>query len=402
MLHLLSFAALLSTAAAHGIVTSIDIAGKHYDGFNTDNAWDKSLESIAWRTTATDQGFVENLNSPDIICHEGATPGALSAEVAAGGTVTLKWNMWPGEHEGPIIDYMASCNGPCKDVDKATLSFFKVDEDGFDGTKWATDRLQENGLTWEITVPSDLKAGEYVLRHEIVALHSVGATDIAQPYPQCINLKVTGGGEAQPEGKLGTELYSSDESGFHTPLSGDGSPSRAYEVPGPKVFTAGTAEESAVDAGAAPAADSSTAIPEPTSPASPTSTPVTTETSVATSSPAPEEPEACPTDTETDAKAPESTEQSSTVTSTTTETLISTTTAASVPTCTCTCGGAAASVAVAEAPTARSIPEDKPLKEVKARPVHDFEAAEMMKRGTIDGNYVSVSFWGRDWNCASG
>ncbi|KAL4799549.1 glycosyl hydrolase family 61-domain-containing protein [Aspergillus venezuelensis] len=396
MLNLLYIAALASTAAAHGIVTSIDIAGKHYDGFNTDNAWDKSLESIAWRTTATDQGFVENLNSPDIICHEGATPGALSADVAAGGTVTLKWNMWPGEHEGPIIDYMASCNGPCKDVDKATLGFFKVDEDGFDGAKWATDRLQENGLTWEITVPADLKAGEYVLRHEIVALHSVGATDIAQPYPQCINLKVTGGGEAQPEGTLGTELYSADESGFHTPLSGDGSPSRAYEVPGPKIFSAGDAAEPAAHTVAAPVDGSSSTVPEPTTPAAP---PATIETPVAKPSPAPEEPEACPADAqaETDNKAPESTSQSSTVTSTTT----STTTAASVPTCTCTCGGASAAIA---ASTARSIPEEKPpvLKEVKARPVDDFEAAEVMKRGNIDGNYVSVSFWGRDWNCKWG
>ncbi|KAL4953488.1 glycosyl hydrolase family 61-domain-containing protein [Aspergillus filifer] len=397
MLNLLSFAALATTAAAHGIVASIDIAGKHYDGFNTDNAWDKSLESIAWRTTATDQGFVESLNSPDIICHEGATPGALSAEIAAGGTVTLKWNMWPGEHEGPIIDYMASCNGPCKDVDKATLSFFKVDEDGFDGSKWATDRLQENGLTWEVTVPADLKAGEYVLRHEIVALHSVGATDIAQPYPQCINLKVAGGGVSQPEGKLGTELYSSDESGFHTPLTGDGSPSRAYEVPGPKVFSVGAAAEPAADTSAAPAYESSSAVPDSTiPPATSTSTPATTEIPVATSSTAPVE--ACPA--ETDEQAPTSTQASSTVTATTTATVTSTTTAEPVPTCTCTCGGATA--AVAATPTARSVPEEKPIKEVKARPEDDFEASEIMKRGTIDGNYVAVSFWGRAWNCTWG
>lgn len=42
-----------------------------------------------------------------------------------------------------------------------------------------------NNNTGSLTIPSDLKAGNYVLRHEIIALHSAGQEDGAQAYPQC-------------------------------------------------------------------------------------------------------------------------------------------------------------------------------------------------------------------------
>jgi len=42
--------------------------------------------------------------------------------------------------------------------------------------------LQANNNTWTMTIPSGLN-GNYVLRHEILALHSAGQQNGAQNYP---------------------------------------------------------------------------------------------------------------------------------------------------------------------------------------------------------------------------
>lgn len=39
--------------------------------------------------------------------------GPIQATVAAGGTVTVVWNTWPVGHYGPVLNYMAKCNGEC-------------------------------------------------------------------------------------------------------------------------------------------------------------------------------------------------------------------------------------------------------------------------------------------------
>lgn len=51
------------------------------------------------------------------------------------------------------------------------------------------------GFSWQTAVQSEMAAGNYVLRHETIALHSAGQEGGAQAYPQCVNLKVTGGRE---------------------------------------------------------------------------------------------------------------------------------------------------------------------------------------------------------------
>ncbi|OJJ61479.1 hypothetical protein ASPSYDRAFT_148011, partial [Aspergillus sydowii CBS 593.65] len=229
-IHLVAFLGTATTVAAHGYVTKIDVAGKEYPGFSPDTG--KASGLIAWSTEATDQGFVQDLHSPDIICHRGAVPGDISAEVPAGGTVTVAWSTWPEDHRGPVLDYLANCNGECNNVDKTTLKFFKIDEGGYDGDQWATNKLIQQGASWDITIPKDLKAGNYVLRHEIIALHST--TNGPQPYPQCVNLKVTGGGTSQPTGVPGTELYNGDEPGLKINIW-DEKAVPSYQIPGPKL-----------------------------------------------------------------------------------------------------------------------------------------------------------------------
>lgn len=192
-----------------------------------------------------DNGFVspEKFQNPDIICHVGATNAGTSITVAAGSTVELQWTPWPESHKGPVIDYLASCNGDCETTDKTALKFFKIGEEGLiDGTSapgnWASDKLIANDNTWVATIPADIAPGNYVLRHEIIALHSAYDTNGAQNYPQCINLIVTGSGTAEPAGVVGTALYKNTDAGILIDIykSLD-----SYVIPGPAVYSSGAA-----------------------------------------------------------------------------------------------------------------------------------------------------------------
>ncbi|KAJ5950062.1 endoglucanase-4 precursor [Penicillium verhagenii] len=240
---LLASAALV---AGHGYVSSIDVAGTTYAGYLVDIDYYESdpPELIAWSTNATDDGYVSptDYDSSNIVCHKGSAPGALSAPIAPGGSVTLTWSTWPDDHHGPVITYLANCNGSCTDVEKVDLQFFKIDAGGLindtaaPGT-WASDELIADSYSRTLTIPTDIAAGEYVLRHEIIALHGAEDLDGAQNYPQCINLNVTGSGTATPSGTLGEDLYKDTDPGIYVDIWNVLS---TYTIPGPTLYTAGS------------------------------------------------------------------------------------------------------------------------------------------------------------------
>ena len=187
----------------------------------------------------TDLGFIspDAYQSPDIICHKSATNAALNVPVAAGSKVTLDWRpfLWP--HIGTIITYLANCNGACTSVDKTKLQFFKIDAVGITSPgsppKWATDQFIAAGNRWTVTIPSSIAAGNYVMRHEIIALHGAQNANGAQNYPQCVNLQITGSGTAKPSGVVGTQLYKASDPGIafnpYTQVN-------SYPIPGPTLI----------------------------------------------------------------------------------------------------------------------------------------------------------------------
>ncbi|KAL4946989.1 glycosyl hydrolase family 61-domain-containing protein [Aspergillus filifer] len=269
--------------AGHGYVTGIVADGTYYGGYLVNNyPYNPSPpDTVGWSEDATDLGFVapSAYSDPDIICHKDASNAQISATVAAGGEVELQWTEWPESHKGPVIDYLASCNGDCATVDKTTLEWVKISESGLiDGSSspgtWASDNLISNNNSWTVTIPSSLAAGGYVLRHEIIALHSAGNEDGAQNYPQCVNLDITGGGSASPSGTLGTELYTEDEDGIifniYTTLD-------SYPIPGPALWD-GASSGSGSGSGSGSATSSVPVIPTSSSGAS--STPLVPSSSV--------------------------------------------------------------------------------------------------------------------------
>ncbi|KAG4420234.1 hypothetical protein IFR04_006612 [Cadophora malorum] len=238
---LAGFVALASKVSAHGTVTGIVADGTYYVGYSANYQYMATQPVVVgWSTPEdTDNGFVSDYTSSDIICHKGATNAQTSATVKAGGTVELQWTTWPESHHGPVIDYLADCGGDCTTVDKTTLEFFKIDGVGLvDDTTipgdWASDTLIANNNSWSVTIPSTIAPGNYVLRHEIIALHSAGTEGGAQNYPQCFNLEVTGSGTDAPTGTLGTSLYTATDPGILVNIY---AAIASYVVPGPALYS---------------------------------------------------------------------------------------------------------------------------------------------------------------------
>lgn len=84
---------------------------------------------------------------------------------------------------GPIMAYVANCNGDCADVNNEKLKWVKIDELGYveEEDTWAAIQLAHDfNVTWSVTVPKEHAPGNYVFRHEIIAVYG------RQHYPQCM------------------------------------------------------------------------------------------------------------------------------------------------------------------------------------------------------------------------
>lgn len=218
---------------------TISSCSTNFNGQNPPNVF-------GWTIEQTDNGFVEPnaAGSANIICHRDAVPAKSHVELAAGDTIFLQWDTWPESHQGPVVDYLANCNGPCENVNKNDLEFFKIGNAGlmepsnaqsYNGY-WAADQLIDSGFAWSVKIPSNVAPGNYVLRHEIIALHSGSQPNGAQFYPQCFNLKITGSGTAKPAGVRGTSLYRANDPGV---LFNIFTAVQNYPIPGPTLAAGG-------------------------------------------------------------------------------------------------------------------------------------------------------------------
>ena len=243
-------------AHAHGRITGITTSGLVYPGWDPASSPNLTPPKplAAWSASNLGNIYIRpsQFNISNITCHYNALPGALSVLVIAGEEIKLQWNEWPTSHVGPVMTYLADCHGSCAREDdveafKEGLEWVKIDElgwlnsTGWDvldlGGTWATNILIANDFSWVVRIPEGLQEGEYVLRHEIIALHVAERLDGAQAYPQCVNIKVKGKGEEGKRldgGVTGTQLYGMRDEGIlvdvHKKIDG-------YKIPGPKVWS---------------------------------------------------------------------------------------------------------------------------------------------------------------------
>lgn len=62
------------------------------------------------------------------------------------------------------------------------LRWFKVAEEGLNGGKWGVDTMIQQGGWHYFTMPTCLASGNYLLRAELIALHSAYSPGGAQVY----------------------------------------------------------------------------------------------------------------------------------------------------------------------------------------------------------------------------
>lgn len=99
--------------------------------------------------------------------------------------------------------WMYQCAGDFSSCDGSGAGWFKIDQMGMTappltGTSWGT-AVVEATLRWTSKIPSKLAPGNYLIRHELLALHQANAP---QWYPECAQLVVTGTGKQTPAAKF--------------------------------------------------------------------------------------------------------------------------------------------------------------------------------------------------------
>lgn len=102
------------------------------------------------------------------------------------------------------------------------------------GTAWGANDVLKN-LYWESKIPASLAPGNYLIRHELIALHQANTP---QFYAECAQLEVTGSGSGVPSGEYLAQIPG------YAPQSDPGitvdtymSKAETYTCPGPKVWT---------------------------------------------------------------------------------------------------------------------------------------------------------------------
>lgn len=128
-----------------------------------------------------------------------------------------------------------------------------------DDDYWGTKDMNTCCGKMDVKIPSDIPAGDYLLRAEVIALHTAGSSGGAQLYMTCFQLTVSGGGSAAPDTVKFPGAYKASDPGIlvniHAKLS-------TYVAPGPTVYSGGSTKTagagcagcaSTCKAGAAPA-----------------------------------------------------------------------------------------------------------------------------------------------------
>ncbi|KAJ2397622.1 hypothetical protein GGI05_000551, partial [Coemansia sp. RSA 2603] len=192
---------------------------------------------------------VKDLKSKELTCRTTSMNVADTdiCGVAAGAKMSVEWHesdekdrAISSSHLGPCIVYLSplDANGD-GDV------WFKIFEDGYDPEtkKWCVDKIIASKGLMDITIPADLKAGNYLMRTEVIALHEADreyGTDEnagAELFPNCAQLYIGGAGSAQPAGVAIPGAYTTKDPGLLFDLY-DGYDS--YPIPGPPLYKPGS------------------------------------------------------------------------------------------------------------------------------------------------------------------
>ena len=245
---------------------------------------------------------VQDVSSTDLLC--GASSGSSSKliTIPAGSSVAGGWahvlggpqgsgdsdNPIASSHKGPTQVYLAKVDDAVS-ASATGLKWFKIASDAVTSAGvWGVDNMIKNtdsaGFGWQkFTMPSCIAPGQYLMRVELLALHSASSAGQAQFYQSCAQIKVTGSGSFSPATSAEISLpggYSATDAGILANIY-DSSIYTSYKAPGPAVISCGAG-------GAAPVSSSTKAVtPASSSTKAATSAPVSSKVPVTTSAAAP-------------------------------------------------------------------------------------------------------------------
>jgi len=225
---------LVSSVSGHGAVTSYLIGGTTYPGYEGYSpASSPPTIERQWPSYNPILSITDSL----MRCN-GGTSAALSATLAAGQTVTAIWAQWTHQ-QGPVMVWMYKCSGAFSACDGSGQGWFKIDQMGMTappltGTSWGTAVVYAK-LQWTSTIPASLAPGNYLIRHELLALHQA---DTPQWYAECAQLTITGSGTATPSSSYLASIpayASANDPGVMIDIYT--STATNYTCPGPAVWT---------------------------------------------------------------------------------------------------------------------------------------------------------------------
>jgi hypothetical protein len=227
-----------SVASAHTIFSSLEVAGKNYGIGN-------GVRVPSYN------GPIQDVTSNSLACNGAPNPTSatpLIIDVKAGDDVTAVWkfmltttgtspaDVMESSHKGPTSAYLKKVGNAATDSGVGD-GWFKIQQDGLgaDGV-WGTERVINGQGKHRITIPKCIEPGQYLLRAEMLALHSAGSYPGAQFYQECAQINVIGGtGAKKPSTVSLPGAYKSTDPGVT--LSIYWPPVTDYKVPGPAVFT---------------------------------------------------------------------------------------------------------------------------------------------------------------------
>ncbi|KAJ7250872.1 glycosyl hydrolase family 61-domain-containing protein [Mycena haematopus] len=220
--------------AAHGWVGSINIAGTTYQG----PPLGTSDPAFVIRQVNTNSP-VTSVSDPNLACGPNAQLAQDIANANPGDAVAVDWVSTEGpwfHNVGPMLTYMANCgSAPCSSFDPSNAMWFKIQQVGRDATGWA-QALLNSGASANLSLPSNLAPGNYLLRHEIIALQNAVSQGGAEFYASCSQLLVQGSATGAPTSSDLVKLpgaYSATDPGILVDVYTN--PNAPYTFPGPPI-----------------------------------------------------------------------------------------------------------------------------------------------------------------------
>ncbi|KAI9567874.1 glycoside hydrolase family 61 protein [Boletus coccyginus] len=223
--------------SAHGYIVSVDIDGQSYPG-NVPGG--DTNPSIIRQVSTVDP--IKGATNSSLNCGMNATLAANVGNANPGSQVQVHWvggdgtSDWP-HNVGPIMHYMTKCSDSCSFYDSTNAEWFKISQLGTesDNATWYQANIMA-GMPANVTIPSNIESGNYLLRTELISLQNAMLQGGAEFYPGCIQLSIGGSGTGTATSSEECTLpgcYSDTDPGILDPTVYD--PPIDYVFPGPPV-----------------------------------------------------------------------------------------------------------------------------------------------------------------------